>query len=216
MNHVVIARYDENVSWTTKLNMPYTIIQKQPNLNVGTESWAFVHFIIENYENLPDRILFVHGHENSYHQDHPTWYIANNLNWNLEYMNINTRRFDEQYISSIDDFEDIERHYRKSYKLWIADNWYDLYGSLPRPHTLFFLGYNQFVLSKKNILRHPKDFYKRMLKWLETTDIDRKMYVGPSYNFDRAKAYVSGRICEYTWHYIFTGDPEERLGNYLM
>jgi hypothetical protein len=214
--HIIVSRYNDNVNWVKKLKDPYTIIKKENTTNVGNEAWSYIRFIIHNYNNLPDRMLFVHGHENSYHQDYPTWYIANNLNWNHEFMNINSRKFDEQYISFINDFEDNERNYRKSYELWIKNPWKDVFGDFPIPHTLTFLGYAQFLVSKNYVLRHPIEFYKQILNWLETTTIDKNLYTGKVDNFSKSEAYVSGRILEYTWHYIFTGDPEEQLGNYLL
>lgn len=214
--HVIISKYNDNVNWVNKLKDPYTIINKENTANVGNEAWSYIRFIIDNYNNLPDRMLFVHGHENSYHQDYPTWYIANNLNWNNEFMNINTRRFDEQYISIINDFEDNERNYRKSYELWIETPWKQVFGKFPIPHTLTFLGHAQFLVSQNYVLRHPIEFYKQIINWLETTTIDKDLYTGKIEYFTKSDAYVSSRILEYTWHYIFTGDPEEQLGNYLL
>jgi hypothetical protein len=214
--HVIVSRYKDNINWVNKLTHPYTIIDKENTANVGNEAWSYIRFLIDNYYNLPDRMLFVHGHENSYHQDYPTWYIANNLNWNLEFMNINSRRFEEQYISLINDFEDNEYNYRKSYESWIKTPWKHIFGQFPIQHTLTFLGHAQFLVSKNYVLRHPIHFYKHILNWLETTNIDRDLYTGKIEHFNKNNAYVSARILEYTWHYIFTGDPEEQLGNYLL
>jgi hypothetical protein len=214
--HVIVSRYKDNINWVNKLTHPYTIIDKENTSNVGNEAWSYIRFLIDNYYNLPDRMLFVHGHENSYHQDYPTWYIANNLNWNLEFMNINSRRFEEQYISLINDFEDNEHNYRKSYESWIKTPWKHIFDQFPIPHTLTFLGHAQFLVSKNYVLRHPIHFYKHILNWLETTNIDRDLYTGKIEHFNKNNAYVSARILEYTWHYVFTGDPEEQLGNYLL
>lgn len=214
--HVIVSRYKDNTNWVNKLTSPYTIIDKENTTNVGNEAWSYIRFLIDNYYNLPDRMLFVHGHENSYHQDYTTWYIANNLNWNLEFMNINSRRFEEQYISLINDFENNERNYRKSYELWIKTPWKNVFGQFPIPHTLTFLGHAQFLVSKNYVLRHPVQFYKHILNWLETTTLDKDLYIGDIRNFNRNESYVSARVLEYTWHYIFTGDPEEQLGNYLL
>lgn len=214
--HVVISKYHNDDVWVKKLNVPYTIIDKSQTKNLGSEAWAYLRYIVDNYDNLPDRMLFVHGHENSHHQDYPTWYIAKHLDWNLEYMNINTRKFEEQYISSFDDFEDIERNYRKSYELWIKTPWNEVFGNFPRPHTLTFLGHAQFVVCRDLVKRHDIKFYKNIINWLETTKIDEDLYTGIKEKFNKSEAYVSGRILEYTWHYIFTGNPEEQLNKYML
>lgn len=214
--HVIISKYNDDVKWVNKLIVPYTIIDKSKTLNLGNEAWSYLRYIINNYNNLPDRMLFVHGHETSTHQDCPTWYIANNLNWNLQYMNVNSRKLEEQFISIFGDFEDSEKKYRKSYQLWIEKPWKDIFGDFPIPHTLTFLGHAQFVVSKNYVLRHPVSFYQQILNWLENTTLDEDVYTGDLFNFNRNESYVSARVLEYTWHYIFTGNPQEELGNYLL
>jgi len=213
---VIISKYNDDTTWVYNLKVPYTIIDKLKTKNLGSESWSYLHYIIDNYNNLPDRVLFVHGHEKSYHQEHTTSHIANNLNWDLQYMNVNSRKLEEQYISVLNDFEEIERKYRKSYELWIKQPWRKVFGNFPIQHTLMFLGHAQFLVSSEYVHRHPKEFYQNILNWLETTTIDEDLYVGPKDKFNKSEAYVSGRVLEYTWHYIFTGDPEEHLGEYLL
>lgn len=223
--HVVISHYNEDINWVHQLIHPYTVISKQTK-NVGTENWSYVSFIIQNYDNLPDKILFVHGHENSYHQSYSTPYIANHLNWSkLQYVNVNDHYFwrnrgnEEglQYFVENEDYEDVDNNYRRSYRLWFTDNWEDAFGNyIKRPTESSFLGFGQFMVSKQLILRHPIDFYKRLLNWLETTDIDERMYIGDIKHFNKAHAYVSGRLCEYNWHYIFTSNPHEQLTNYIV
>ena len=69
---LVIARYNEDVSWTTVIDNPdivCTIYNKgQPiNLpyvqlpNIGRESHTYLHHIIENYNNLADVTVFCQG-----------------------------------------------------------------------------------------------------------------------------------------------------------
>lgn len=215
---VLITHFNEDVSWASKIAHETIFFDKRnQKLNVGKESWSTMWFIVNNYHCLPDRILILHGHETSHHQDYPGWYIANNLNWSLDYLNVNTRRYGEQYFSKIYDFEDIENGYRKSFDLWMCRNWSHIFGTqLTMPDTLTFLGYGQYMISKSLILRHPKAFYERILNWLETTDVDRMLYIGDTVNFNRNASYVSSRIMEYTLHYMFTGNPEENVRPYLV
>lgn len=66
---IVVARYDEDVSWCNELSIPYIIFNKGRNdlpanlkthnlVNIGREGHTILHFIISNYDNLPNRILF--------------------------------------------------------------------------------------------------------------------------------------------------------------
>lgn len=68
---IVISRFKENIDWLQKLNTPVILYNKgrqlknqnklwvEPLTNIGRESHTFLHFIIANYENLPERISFL-------------------------------------------------------------------------------------------------------------------------------------------------------------
>ena len=70
----VICRYNEDLSWTKKLIIPKVIYNKGESLNeeyyaidienVGRESEAYLRFIVDNYDKLPHRIVFLQGDPN--------------------------------------------------------------------------------------------------------------------------------------------------------
>ncbi len=82
---VVVARYNENVDWilkefphdkvtiynkgkqNLKTHSNYKII-KLPNL--GREAHTYLYHIINNYDNLSDRILFLQGNPYTNHEMH--------------------------------------------------------------------------------------------------------------------------------------------------
>lgn len=55
---IVIAKYKEDVSWAPSGSVIY---DKTTYENVGRESEAFSRYIIENYNNIPNRVAFVQG-----------------------------------------------------------------------------------------------------------------------------------------------------------
>jgi hypothetical protein len=70
--HVVIAHYNEDLSWTKFLKYSYTVISKRgysPETppNKGNEASSYLQYIIENYDNLSEYTIFVHGHRNDWH-----------------------------------------------------------------------------------------------------------------------------------------------------
>lgn len=70
--HVVIAHYAENLSWCSQLIYPYTVISRKgipSNVppNRGNEASCYLEYIINNYDNLSQNTVFVHGHRNSWH-----------------------------------------------------------------------------------------------------------------------------------------------------
>ncbi len=71
---IVIARYNEDLSWiehlpagleiivvnkgSDSLCIPRNDIVVHPSINEGREAETYVRYIVENYDNLPDRIIF--------------------------------------------------------------------------------------------------------------------------------------------------------------
>jgi len=72
--HVVVARYEEDISWVRKLSLTVFVYNKGDNEtgleseysvmrlpNVGHESHTFVHHIVEHYDNLPEKLVLLQG-----------------------------------------------------------------------------------------------------------------------------------------------------------
>lgn len=65
---IVVARYNEDISWTSKYQ-PNVIIYNKGNYlpksislpNVGRESHTYLYHIVNNYNNLADRTIFFQG-----------------------------------------------------------------------------------------------------------------------------------------------------------
>lgn len=77
--HLVVARFNEDLSWLSKVSDTFQIIVYNKGLpvdipartklpikvrnlaNLGRETDTYLMYIIENYENFPDRIIFTQG-----------------------------------------------------------------------------------------------------------------------------------------------------------
>jgi hypothetical protein len=68
--HLVIAKYKENTDWISDLGYSYTLYNKGPvndalhsiNVpNVGRESETYLRYIVDNYNGLPDTLVFLQG-----------------------------------------------------------------------------------------------------------------------------------------------------------
>lgn len=79
---IVANHWNEDLEWLKKSKYPVVIIDKvgsalscfEPTMvleNKGGAESSYFKYIIENYENLPDNVAFLHGHETAYHQRHP-------------------------------------------------------------------------------------------------------------------------------------------------
>ena len=70
---VIICRYNENLDWVNKIEIPFLIINKgKRNLNfskeaiinlpnIGRESHSILHFLIHYYDTLPLKSIFIQG-----------------------------------------------------------------------------------------------------------------------------------------------------------
>lgn len=77
--HMVIAKYDEDVSWLHELpsNLDVTVYQsKDPNAshfveNFGNEASKYLSYIVDNYNNLPDTVAFMQAGRMDWHDPVP-------------------------------------------------------------------------------------------------------------------------------------------------
>jgi len=78
---IITAHWKEDLTWLKNADVPVVLIDKEgaepsPFVpqhtipNYGLEASSYLKYIVENYENLPDHVAFIHGHETSVHQNH--------------------------------------------------------------------------------------------------------------------------------------------------
>ena len=65
---IVVARYNEDIEWITDNNkiiynkgIPLNINNEYILENIGRESETYLRYIIDNYDNLPDVVVFTQG-----------------------------------------------------------------------------------------------------------------------------------------------------------
>ena len=77
---IVTSHWKEDLDWL-RAEFPVVVIDKEgadPMCfepahvipNKGSEASAYLKFIIERYDDLPDHVAFIHGHETSHHHRH--------------------------------------------------------------------------------------------------------------------------------------------------
>ena len=200
---ILIAHYDKSLSWVEELNTDANIIIYSTNKNMtnevingikinvispnkGMDSIMYLTYIINNYKNLPDQILFVHHHRDDWSQPFSLPFIINNLNWDCEkYFNIGNRNY-------YDDPYNLEKWvYIKLNEFWYLFNDY-----IPFPEKIMYYAGTQFKVDKDLILQYPIDFYEKLKEWVINTN---------------CPDYISGRVFEYTWHYILTKCPIDKI-----
>jgi hypothetical protein len=192
-NMVIVAHYNEDLSWLDAVNTNITVYSKTNvnfnfiNHNKGNEVPHYLCYIIDNYENLPDKTLFLHGHGNSYHQDYSSIDIIKKINWDAyDYFSVNRRDYYQDKLGT-ENFN------------WVIQNWNIFEKYLPKPEKLEYYSCAQFLVNKKLILQYPKEFYIDLNDWVKNNPLSD---------------YVSSRIFEYIWHYIFTKNITEPKREY--
>lgn len=190
---VVSAHYKEDISWVQSIKYPAVVYSKtNQNLNFipfnkVQEVPAYLKYIIDNYKCLPMYSIFVHGHLDSMHQYAS---ISNTIN-SLKFIGniINLNRSD--WVGNVSKIEeDLGINEYPKYK-WLSDNWKDIFGNhLDLPDKLTFYSCAQFAITRDCILRHPLKFWQQLYDWCKSNSLDN---------------FVSSRIFEYTWYYIFSG-----------
>jgi predicted O-methyltransferase YrrM len=186
---VVSSHYKEDLNWVNLVNYPVKIYSKTVknqnfiDFNKVQEVPAYLKYIIENYNNLPEYSIFIHGHLMSEHQEDNIVNIINNVKLDQPIINLNRKDW-KQTISKGDEFQD-----RKF--SWIEDNWKDIIGDyLQLPDSLSFPSCAQFAVHKSCIQQYPIEFWKHLFDWCQKTKLEN---------------FISSRIFEYIWYYIFSG-----------
>lgn len=203
---IVSSHFNEDLSWLVdQKDFDYRIYTKNVEkckgldktkvfecVNKGLEASSYISYIIDNYENLPDYVAFIHGHSHSYHQTDHTMVLVNSA---LDYINTDSNIY---YSINRKDwrnvFGDDIYDWSGNWKL-IKENYEYLNIGIPMPKRLECTASAQFIVSRKNILLNDVNDYKNILKWLESTDLDSS---------------ISGRIMEHLWCYIMTHEEIEK------
>lgn len=205
-NTVVVAHYDKDISWIDEIedkdvqieiysnsgeyaSLKRKVVEFKSESNYGADAHLYLSYIIENYENLPDNILFLQHHRNDWSQDFDAPKIVDMIRWDYnDFFNVGSRgHYNRLFIQG--------DYGHGSPKDWLRNSWHIFEGKFDFPEEIFYYAGGQFKVSRSSILQHTKEFYQRLDSWLKSTD----------YPY-----WISARVFEYTWHLIFTGNPTDQ------
>ena len=189
---VVVAKYDEDISWTKKYANVKVYDKSKGDLpNIGRESHTYLTYIVDNYHRLPEIVFFTqgyikdHGYEGldfinlgteqnysknltRYYRNH--YFYCQRLGWNDDHIYVYNGRF----VDSKD-----ELGFRTWFKKYIDDE-VDINNGL-----IFWQG-AIFSVRRECILSRPREYYKRLLEYIPNTN-------NPEV----------GHYIERSWFYIF-------------
>jgi hypothetical protein len=192
---IVTSHYNEDLTWLSseKLqNIPVTICSKTRtdtgcNMpNKGREVTSYLKYIIDNYDDLPLHIAFIHGHEDSFHQNLERGLIdvitqcANYTRYG--YVSLNNYFIDDRNLQDNSTMQLLSDEWDEWFREWLQRD---------PPEYLLHDCCAQFIVSKERIRRLPKKAYSHWYKKMMTVPYDVEM----------------GYVFEYIWHIIF-GEPD--------
>ncbi|KAF2015062.1 hypothetical protein BU24DRAFT_349002 [Aaosphaeria arxii CBS 175.79] len=204
---VVASQRSENATWldeyfpqwekniyavddpTAKLTVP---------VNKGRESMVYLTFIIDNYDDLPDNVLFIHPNRYQWHNDDPDYdglpmlrrfqipylekegYVNVRCAWALGCPNeIKPLQEEGEHRAAVHAGGD----YKQAFEV--------LFPGQEVPKAVGVSCCAQFAATREKILERPKSDYVAYREWLMGTSLEDS---------------ISGRILEYSWHMIFGKD----------
>ncbi|PSK51719.1 hypothetical protein B9Z65_2986 [Elsinoe australis] len=169
-----------------------------PIRNKGHEATIYLSYIIDNYDKLPDVSIFVHPDRWTWHNNE---LMDNDLAGMIRYLKpekvvrdgyVNLRC---HWIPGCPDWihphEGAKENMQKHEERAISERWKEIFPLDEMPQVLSQPCCAQFALSKDRIRAIPKQRYLYLRSWILRTPLED---------------YRSGRVFEYLWQYIFTGN----------
>lgn len=166
-----------------------------PPMNKGHEVMVYLTYIIENYSKLPDVVIFMHAHRWTHHNNDILGYDAVEMITRLN----NDHVIREGYVNMRCEWDpgcpewlhpnNVQENLGKQEEAVLSRCWGELFPLDPLPRFLAQACCAQFALSKERILSIPLSQFIFFRNWIMMTPLSD---------------YISGRIWEYSWHYIFT------------
>lgn len=211
---MVVSHFRENLSWINNVDMEkYSVMVVSKTLptatimqpeNIGDEATAYMEYIIHFYDELPPYVVFVHGHEHSYHHVGSIVDIVNCMRFTKPYHNFNGNPTDDQFYCTLVD----EGTPQEQFGFWKrnSDCFFAPIGGLAPigPSTTFrFRMSGQFVVDRDQIRRYTRAQWSEMLRILYDACRD------PSVNQRRE----CGKTYEFSWCALFTGETDEKQWN---
>lgn len=179
---IVVAKYNEDVSWipffiptvvnNTPVELRKFIYSKYENEdssnyiklpNIGKEAHTYLHHIINNYDNLADRVLFTQGnpfpHVEHFQSDVYSIFDFDFLPLGHHRCIDNASGYPNGYAK--DPFDP-----NKIYNLY-ADFYRDLFG-VASPNYFIYIYGAIFSVTREYIRSHPVQFYEKALSLMDS------------------------------------------------
>lgn len=197
---LVVAHWKENLQWTRNIPswLTLNIYTHNPNVtgahlvtpNGGREAHLYLSWIVDHYDDLPERVLFVHAHNGSWHL-HNTLRMIQCLDFNTNhgFVPINVGggwgwRYQTLGLhSGYSGISIIDQQWESVFRPFLGNP----------PSSFSFYCCATFLVRKERILARPLEAWRTWRDWTLIPDPDPAR---------------TGLGLEYIWHYLF-GEPAD-------
>jgi hypothetical protein len=161
--------------------------------NKANEAMVYLTFIIDNYFDLPDVMLFIHFALN-YNPKNQLTKMLKNLKWDevthfLSLENCYREIFSEKRQLKEEELPNRTGYEEKAFTLFLSQNNWEKYGLINDGNFIVHGCCAQFVVPKAAVSQLPLEFYVDMQKWILKT---------------KMPPYYSAKMFEFSWHWFFT------------
>ncbi|KAF2757113.1 hypothetical protein EJ05DRAFT_493519 [Pseudovirgaria hyperparasitica] len=203
---VIASTKDEDTSWLEK-DVPdvKSVIYKVDDptaeftvpMNKGHEGMVYLTYLIDNYDNLPDVMAFMHAHKIAWHNNDLFASDAAQMLRALSAPHVKRQGYfnmrchwdpgcpDWMHPYDPSNRTDISKPEERELALAFKQ----IFPNRDVPETIATPCCAQFALSKEAVLKVPIERLEAYRQWIINTPLHD---------------LVSGRVWEYLWHYIFT------------
>ena len=161
--------------------------------NIGREAPAFLRFIVDHYDALPSRMVFLHGDRSAWH-DRDLVTMLRLLKWDLHYANLN---YESRYVLSPSS-PGLSFRYDFIARAW-PEVFAPFFGAIPPHFNIHCCA--QFMVSRDNVRAVPLAFWRSYLDWMTTRIGDLQAEVDRSI------------LVEHMWLFLLNRPPSEAAWN---
>ncbi|KAJ5182420.1 hypothetical protein N7492_000036 [Penicillium capsulatum] len=162
--------------------------------NKGKEGNAYLQYITDHYDHLPEYMVFLHSHQFSHHVELPEQDNALTVRrLQLEFLKqtgyVSLRcEWDPGCPDEVHPFRQLDG---RTTEIAFAGAWMRIFNNTHIPEVIAAPCCAQFAVTREQVLARPRSDYQRYHQWLMETELDDE---------------TSGRVLEYLWHIIFGRD----------
>jgi len=200
---IIVARYNEDIEWLNS-EMSNCIVYNKGNRlnieneinleNVGRESETYLHYIITNYDSLPDVIVFTQARISDHRGKDDINYLINIKNealCNSKSQNFsihndlgNDINFDKTWNLRHDGYF-LKDNYKNNNPITFLE-WFKTNIDINYPNPIYLYCNAIFAVKKENIINKSIEYYKRLI-------LEVNHHINST----------EGHFFERSWYYIF-------------